>query len=258
MVKVLGLSGLRKAYRSVLSAVGSSEIRGASRWLDAVLEPGARRATKSAVSAAPTAASRMNAQRLRIRCGSFLTAGRLGDQLVVAVVRGLIRPKSRSGSICVRHCCRCRFRRGTECLTLRVPIPLALLLRGAPDEVAEDREPEEDAARLRDQAGDAAVSEDQAHPWLSTQSPPTVNRTISTSIGYWVQSAIRGVLNSPTARSCATARPATCPTISAATCTYQIVCGVRNVKFGWKSWVPKMSQPRPHGSDSSRTPTSPW
>ena len=36
MVKVLGLSGLRNAYRSVLSAVGSSEMSGASRWLDAV------------------------------------------------------------------------------------------------------------------------------------------------------------------------------------------------------------------------------
>src|SRR5713101_6332971 len=77
MVIVFGLSGLRKAYRSVLSAVGSSEISGASRWLDALLEPGARRATKRAVSTAPTTASRMNAQCLRIRCGSFLTAGRL-------------------------------------------------------------------------------------------------------------------------------------------------------------------------------------
>src|SRR5436190_13078115 len=89
MVKVLGLSGLRKAYRSVLSAVGSSEISGASRWLDAVLESGARRATKRAVSAAPTAASRMNAQRLRIRCGSFLTAGRWGELRGMAVVRRL-------------------------------------------------------------------------------------------------------------------------------------------------------------------------
>ena len=31
-----GLSGDTNAYRSVLSAVGSSEIRGASRWLDAL------------------------------------------------------------------------------------------------------------------------------------------------------------------------------------------------------------------------------
>src|SRR4029453_13835112 len=43
MVRVLGLSGLRNAYRSVLSAVGSSEISGASRGLHAVLQPGAGR-----------------------------------------------------------------------------------------------------------------------------------------------------------------------------------------------------------------------
>src|SRR5919201_5515332 len=98
MVNVLGLSGLRNAYRSVLSAVGSSEISGASRWLDALLEPGARRATKRAESTAPATASRMNAQCLRIRCGSFLTAGRLGSCLV-AVVRRLIRLGRRSGSV---------------------------------------------------------------------------------------------------------------------------------------------------------------
>src|SRR6266705_2054331 len=56
MVIVLGLSGLRNAYRSVLSAVGSSEISGASRWLDALLEPGARRPMKSASSVTPAAA----------------------------------------------------------------------------------------------------------------------------------------------------------------------------------------------------------
>ena len=77
-MRVFGRSGLRNAYRSVLSAVGSSEISGASRWLDALPEPGPRRATKSAASTAPTTASRMNAQGLRIRCGSFLTAGRFG------------------------------------------------------------------------------------------------------------------------------------------------------------------------------------
>ena len=78
-----------------------------------------------------------------------------------------------------------------------------------------------------------------------------MNRTMSTSIGYCVQSAIRGVWNSPTARSWATASPATWPMTSAPTWTYQIVCGVRNVKFGWKPCVPKRSQPRPHGSESS-------
>src|SRR5262245_37288437 len=99
MVRVFGLSGLRNAYRSVLSAVGSSEIRGASRWLDAVPEPGARRATKSAASTAPTTASKMNAQDLRILRGSFLTAGRVNRAVVVAVVRGLIRARRRSGSV---------------------------------------------------------------------------------------------------------------------------------------------------------------
>src|SRR5689334_3831993 len=74
MVRVFGLSGLRNAYRSVLSAVGSSEISGASRWLEALLEPGDRRPMNSAASAAPTTASTMNAQCLRIRFGSFLTA----------------------------------------------------------------------------------------------------------------------------------------------------------------------------------------
>src|SRR6516225_4458318 len=58
MVNVLGLSGLRNAYRSVLSAVGSSEISGASRWLDAVLALGARRPTKSAVRPAAAATRR--------------------------------------------------------------------------------------------------------------------------------------------------------------------------------------------------------
>src|SRR5581483_4930945 len=70
MVTVFGLSGLRNTYRSVLSAVGSSEISGASRWLEALLEPGARRAPKSASIVAPAAASRMNAY-LRIRVAPF-------------------------------------------------------------------------------------------------------------------------------------------------------------------------------------------
>src|SRR5690242_9668281 len=74
MVRVFGLSGLRNAYRSVLSAVGSSEISGASRCEEALLVPGDRRPTNSAVRAAPTTASRMNACFLRIRFGSFLTA----------------------------------------------------------------------------------------------------------------------------------------------------------------------------------------
>src|SRR5205823_1157888 len=104
MVKVLGASGLRKEYRSVLSAVGSSEINGASRWLDALLEPGARRATKRAASTAPATASRMNAQCLRIRCGSFLTAVRSvsgGWPSYAAHSRGPLDRFGRSGDVAV-------------------------------------------------------------------------------------------------------------------------------------------------------------
>src|SRR5262245_30501623 len=151
-----------------------------------------------------------------------------------------------------------RFAERTVLALPVVVLRLALLLRRAADEVAEHREGDEDAPGLGDQARDAAVSEDQAHPCDSTQSPPTVNRTISTSIGYWVHRAMRGVWNSPTARSWATASPATWPSTSAPTWTYQIMWGVRNVKFGWNEAVPKRSQPRPQGSESSRTPTSPW
>src|ERR1041385_475397 len=86
MVNVLGLSGLRNAYRSVLSAVGSSEISGASRWLEAVLEPGARRPADRASSVAPAAARRTNAT-FRISGCSFLR--RPVGWLVVAVVRRL-------------------------------------------------------------------------------------------------------------------------------------------------------------------------
>src|SRR5919199_6704136 len=56
IVTVSGLSGLTNAYRSVLSADGSSEMSGASRWLDAVAAVGpppvAARTTASAASAA--------------------------------------------------------------------------------------------------------------------------------------------------------------------------------------------------------------
>src|SRR5689334_12681953 len=83
MVSVFGLSGLRNAYRSVLSAVGSSEISGASRCEEALLDPGDRRPMNSAASAAPTTASRMNAQRERIRW--LLSDGR---RLGVAGERG--------------------------------------------------------------------------------------------------------------------------------------------------------------------------
>src|SRR5437867_13417999 len=71
IVTVSGLSGLRNAYVSVLSAVGSSEISGASRWLDAVAAAGPEpRVAKPATSAAaPAAASRANAS---LRIGSLL------------------------------------------------------------------------------------------------------------------------------------------------------------------------------------------
>src|SRR5581483_3752922 len=54
MVTVLGRSGLTKAYRSVLSAVGSRLMSGASRWLDAPANgvsmlPAARPAIAAAV-----------------------------------------------------------------------------------------------------------------------------------------------------------------------------------------------------------------
>src|SRR5947208_4419501 len=98
MVRVFGLSGLRNAYRSVLSAVGSSEISGASRWLEAVLELGARRAPKSASNVAPAAARRMNAY-LRIRGAPFSD----GRSVVFGFVGGrrtpLIRAKGRTGSV---------------------------------------------------------------------------------------------------------------------------------------------------------------
>src|SRR5690348_17422598 len=76
MVNVFGLSGLRNAYRSVLSAVGSSEISGASRWLEAVLALGARRPTNSAVRPAAAATRRNSAYFFILRC-SFLVDGRV-------------------------------------------------------------------------------------------------------------------------------------------------------------------------------------
>jgi len=76
IVKVFGLSGLRNAYRSVLSAVGSSEISGASRWLDAVLAPGARRPTNRATRPAAAATRRIGAYFF-MRVGSFLVDGRV-------------------------------------------------------------------------------------------------------------------------------------------------------------------------------------
>src|SRR5438105_10689871 len=91
MVRVFGLSGLRNTYRSVLSAVGSSEMSGASRWLEALLELGARRAPKSASSVAAAAARRMNAY-LRIRRAPFSDGRAVDVSFGVAVVRGSVAP----------------------------------------------------------------------------------------------------------------------------------------------------------------------
>src|SRR5919204_5117386 len=63
IVTVSGRSGLRNAYVSVLSAEGSSEISGASRWLDAWAAAGlSPRDASAKISAAEvTAARRTNA-----------------------------------------------------------------------------------------------------------------------------------------------------------------------------------------------------
>src|ERR1700737_1942316 len=73
IVTVSGLSGLRNAYKSVLSALGSCEMSGASRWLDAVAAPGppARTATVTP-SAVAAAAARSASVILRIPIVSLL------------------------------------------------------------------------------------------------------------------------------------------------------------------------------------------
>ena len=48
------------------------------------------------------------------------------------------------------------------------------------------------------------------------------------------------------------ASPATWPTTSAPTWTYQTVSGETIVRFGAKSTVPKRSQPRPNGIGDER------
>src|SRR5215204_4010238 len=84
IVTVSGRSGLRNAYRSVLSAVGSSEIDGASRWLEAVPADGAGPLTTAAATATATSASAASVT-LRIR-DTPLSATALG--VVAAVVGG--------------------------------------------------------------------------------------------------------------------------------------------------------------------------
>src|SRR5438874_10185828 len=66
-VTVSGRSGLRNAYVSVLSAEGSSEIRGASRWLEAWAAEGLPpRDASAAISAAEAAAARRTSASFRI------------------------------------------------------------------------------------------------------------------------------------------------------------------------------------------------
>src|SRR4030095_3963542 len=67
IVTVSGRSGLRNAYVSVLSAEGSSEIRGASRWLDAWAAEGLPpRDASATISAAEAAAARRTKASFRI------------------------------------------------------------------------------------------------------------------------------------------------------------------------------------------------
>src|SRR5215831_6191213 len=56
-VSVSGLSGERNAYTSVLSAEGSSEISGASRWLEAEAVPGPELRMTAATRASVTSAA---------------------------------------------------------------------------------------------------------------------------------------------------------------------------------------------------------
>src|SRR5439155_25354404 len=76
-----GLSGDTNAYRSVLSAVGSCEMSGASRWLDALAASGLPPlvARTAAIAVAGAAARRTNASFFRTSC-SFLTARRGSDR----------------------------------------------------------------------------------------------------------------------------------------------------------------------------------
>src|SRR5712691_4224565 len=78
IVTVSGRSGLRNAYVSVLSAEGSSEINGASRWLDACAAVGLppRDASAATSAAVAPAATRTNASFRIVR--SLLSDGRLG------------------------------------------------------------------------------------------------------------------------------------------------------------------------------------
>src|SRR4051812_1912635 len=96
IVTVSGLSGLLNAYVSVLSAEGSSEINGASRWLDAVaaVGPDPRAAKPATTATAAASAARMNAA-FRILC-SFRD-GPIGG--VAAVVSDVVRRDGEKRSV---------------------------------------------------------------------------------------------------------------------------------------------------------------
>src|SRR5436190_23340865 len=83
-VTVLGLSGLRNAYTSVLSAVGSCAISGASRWLDACALDGPPRSATAATTAA-SAAARATSRSALIASSPYV--GRPGRPSVSRSVR---------------------------------------------------------------------------------------------------------------------------------------------------------------------------
>src|SRR5213593_2923976 len=87
-----GSSGATKAYRSVLSASGSSAISGASRWLDALAVSGA---TIRPIVAAATTASKTRFRMVDAPCDEVAidrapeSIHRLPPRLIPAVTDGL-------------------------------------------------------------------------------------------------------------------------------------------------------------------------
>src|ERR671935_2764083 len=75
IVTVSGLSGLRNAYRSVLSAVGSCEISGASRWLEAAAVDGPEPRTATAIPTAAASAAAMKARAIPLMFVSLRSSG---------------------------------------------------------------------------------------------------------------------------------------------------------------------------------------
>src|SRR5205814_10129054 len=91
IVTVPGWSGLPNAYVFVLSTEGSSEINGASRWLEALAAEGlVPRDASPAISAAEAPATRRTNASFRIVLSLLSTA--------LAVMSGLIRSWHRTGS----------------------------------------------------------------------------------------------------------------------------------------------------------------